>query len=58
MTKKLNAYEYKDQDTFVSDFNLVVNNCRKYNLPKTAYYRCADVVEKVFRKLKSKHLDV
>lgn len=53
MGKRLNNYHYKTKDQFSHDMMLIVNNCRFYNEPTTAYYRCADTVESCFKELMS-----
>lgn len=39
MKKRIDAHEYKNLDEFEDDFNLVINNCMKYNAKDTFFYR-------------------
>ncbi|XP_059806402.1 bromodomain and PHD finger-containing protein 3 isoform X1 [Hypanus sabinus] len=41
MRKKLETHCYKTLDEFEKDFNLVINNCMKYNAKETIFYRAA-----------------
>ncbi|XP_078098415.1 bromodomain and PHD finger-containing protein 3-like isoform X1 [Mustelus asterias] len=41
MRKKLETHCYKTLDEFETDFNLVINNCMKYNAKETIFYRAA-----------------
>lgn len=41
MKEKLEAYRYLNIDEFEEDFNLIVNNCLKYNAKDTIFYRAA-----------------
>ncbi|XP_007892453.1 bromodomain and PHD finger-containing protein 3 isoform X1 [Callorhinchus milii] len=41
MRKKLETHCYKSLDEFETDFNLVINNCLRYNAKETIFYRAA-----------------
>lgn len=41
MRRKLETHCYKTLDEFEKDFNLVINNCMKYNAKETIFYRAA-----------------
>jgi len=57
MGKRLHEGHYTNKEMFIADFQLIVDNCRKYNLPTTTYYRCAASVEAHFFKILGK-LDI
>ncbi|RUS13068.1 hypothetical protein BC938DRAFT_478161, partial [Jimgerdemannia flammicorona] len=44
MRKKINTGQYRTMDDFSRDFHLVMNNCKTYNGPNTAYFRSADKI--------------
>jgi len=50
MERKLNDFEYSTKSSFVEDFHLMINNCRRFNPPSTQYYKCANVLEEEFTK--------
>ncbi|OCT85910.1 peregrin [Xenopus laevis] len=41
MKRNLEAFRYQNFDQFEEDFNLIVNNCTKYNAKDTIFYRAA-----------------
>ncbi|XP_074008917.1 peregrin isoform X7 [Numenius arquata] len=41
MKQNLEAYRYLNFDDFEEDFNLIINNCLKYNAKDTIFYRAA-----------------
>ncbi|KAK2892601.1 hypothetical protein Q8A67_012589 [Cirrhinus molitorella] len=41
MRKRINAQGYKNLDEFEADFNLIIENCMKYNGKDTFFYRAA-----------------
>eukprot|EP00079_Xenopus_tropicalis_P034616 XP_017948387.1 PREDICTED: peregrin isoform X2 [Xenopus tropicalis] len=41
MKRNLEAFRYQNFDQFEEDFNLIVNNCIKYNAKDTIFYRAA-----------------
>ncbi|XP_060100765.1 bromodomain-containing protein 1 isoform X6 [Heteronotia binoei] len=41
MRKRLDAQEYKNLTGFEEDFNLIIDNCMKYNAKDTIFYRAA-----------------
>ncbi|KAI9144302.1 hypothetical protein BKA69DRAFT_1056796 [Paraphysoderma sedebokerense] len=41
VTTKLEQHEYNSLEDFEADLNLIWDNCMKYNLPDTLYYRAA-----------------
>ncbi|KAM4720912.1 peregrin isoform 2-T2 [Rhinophrynus dorsalis] len=41
MKRNLEAFRYQNFDQFEEDFNLIVNNCIKYNAKDTIFYRSA-----------------
>lgn len=41
MRKRLEAQGYKNLHAFEEDFNLIVDNCMKYNAKDTVFYRAA-----------------
>lgn len=41
MRKRIDAHEYKNLEEFEDDFNLIINNCMKYNAKDTFFYRAA-----------------
>ena len=40
---------YKSLDSFKTDFNRMVDNCRKFNDPKSVYVKCANRLESFFK---------
>mmetsp|Transcript_29989 Transcript_29989/g.41789 ORF Transcript_29989/g.41789 Transcript_29989/m.41789 type:complete len:447 (-) Transcript_29989:190-1530(-) len=48
MEEKLNRFEYETKSSFTADFHLMMNNCRRFNLPETQYYKCANHLEEEF----------
>lgn len=55
MDQRLNAHYYTTREQFERDVNLIVSNCKEYNDRSTSYYKCATVVEEMFRKVMAKH---
>jgi histone acetyltransferase len=51
MENRLEDNYYRTLDIFVSDFRLLVDNCRTYNAKDTQYYACADNLEAFFKKI-------
>lgn len=51
MTKKLKAGKYKTKELFKYDLDLIFNNCRIYNGPKTKYVQYANKLEEIANKL-------
>lgn len=49
MSKRHNKGYYTTKELFVTDMMLIVNNCKDYNTPETAYYRCAKEIEVQFQ---------
>lgn len=45
---KIENDSYQTLDKFEDDFRLIFKNCYIYNVPSTAYYRCANILEKKF----------
>ncbi|XP_051979029.1 bromodomain-containing protein 1-like isoform X2 [Xyrauchen texanus] len=41
MRKRIDSHGYKNLDEFEDDFNLIINNCMKYNAKDTTFYRAA-----------------
>lgn len=41
MRKRLDAQGYKNLSEFEEDFNLIIDNCMKYNAKDTIFYRAA-----------------
>lgn len=41
MSKRIEAQDYKYLDEFEADFNLIIDNCMKYNGKDTFFYRAA-----------------
>ncbi len=41
MRKRIDAQGYKNLDEFEADFNLIIENCMKYNGKDTFFYRAA-----------------
>lgn len=41
MRKRIDSHGYKSLDEFEDDFNLIINNCMKYNAKDTFFYRAA-----------------
>lgn len=39
MRKRIDGQEYQSLDEFEDDFNLIINNCLKYNAKDTYFYR-------------------
>lgn len=39
MRKRIDGHEYQSLDEFEEDFNLIINNCLKYNAKDTYFYR-------------------
>lgn len=51
---KVDFKQYQSVNDFVKDVTKMFDNCRYYNAPNTAFYRCAEVLEIYFvEKLKS-----
>mmetsp|Transcript_38913 Transcript_38913/g.62366 ORF Transcript_38913/g.62366 Transcript_38913/m.62366 type:complete len:84 (+) Transcript_38913:1375-1626(+) len=48
---RLNRFEYETKSSFTADFHLMMNNCRRFNLPETQYYKCANHLEEEFMTL-------
>lgn len=44
----MQARAYKRLVGFVADVSKIFNNCRLYNPKDSAFYRCAEVVERFF----------
>jgi histone acetyltransferase len=49
MEKKLDANQYQDLDAFVTDAQLVFDNCRLYNPEGSIYARNATKMEKFLK---------
>lgn len=41
MRKRLDSQGYKNLNEFEEDFNLIIDNCMKYNAKDTIFYRAA-----------------
>lgn len=41
MRQRIEDHGYKSLDEFEDDFNLIINNCMKYNAKDTFFYRAA-----------------
>ncbi|XP_066579657.1 bromodomain-containing protein 1 isoform X2 [Amia ocellicauda] len=41
MRKRIESHGYKNLDEFEEDFNLIIENCMKYNAKETIFYRAA-----------------
>lgn len=41
MRQRIDAQDYKNLDQFEADFNLIIDNCMKYNSKDTYFYRAA-----------------
>ncbi|XP_051548869.1 bromodomain-containing protein 1-like isoform X5 [Myxocyprinus asiaticus] len=41
MRKRIDSHGYNNLDEFEDDFNLIINNCMKYNAKDTFFYRAA-----------------
>ncbi|KAJ4485637.1 hypothetical protein J3R30DRAFT_3440949 [Lentinula aciculospora] len=54
ISAKLGREEYSSMEDFSKDVELVFNNCRQFNPPRTFPVICADVVEAAFKKEWSK----
>jgi transcription initiation factor TFIID subunit 2 len=50
MSQMVAEGKYSSMEDFGKDVELVFDNCRKFNPPKTYPVDCADAVEKVFKK--------
>lgn len=48
--KKLQSGIYKTRESFISDLQLMVDNCRAYNHPSTVYYAAAYELEQKYLK--------
>lgn len=55
---KLDNRKYSSSQEFVSDLNLMIDNCFKYNRPDTEVYRCGEEFSKVISALVHKGKDV
>lgn len=49
MESKIEKELYHNLDEFVRDVQLIVDNCRSYNLENTQYYKCACMLEDFFK---------
>uniref|UniRef100_UPI00358F1C47 histone acetyltransferase KAT2B isoform X2 n=1 Tax=Myxine glutinosa TaxID=7769 RepID=UPI00358F1C47 len=56
MTDRLKNRYYVTKKLFVADMQRIFNNCREYNPPDTEYFRCANILERFFNKLKEVNL--
>ncbi|KAK2175125.1 hypothetical protein NP493_746g01035 [Ridgeia piscesae] len=56
MEKKLRNGEYVFRDQFAADFNLIFDNCRKYNGPVNDYTLLANKLEKFVKRVMEKYL--
>ncbi|KXN88910.1 Transcription initiation factor TFIID subunit 2, partial [Leucoagaricus sp. SymC.cos] len=50
MTQKLSDGQYVTMEDFKKDVDLIFSNCRQFNPPSTFPVKCADTIEKVFKK--------
>lgn len=55
---KLDGRKYSNGSEFVSDLNLIVENCFKFNKPETEVYKCGEEFSKAIQVLTTKGKDV
>lgn len=55
---KLDGRKYSSSQEFISDLNLIIENCFKYNRPDTEVYKCGEEFSKVIHSLVSRGKDV
>lgn len=48
MDAKLENGSYETLEVFISDFRLMINNCKSWNMPKTVWYRSTVQLDKYF----------
>ncbi|MBN3316342.1 KAT2B acetyltransferase, partial [Atractosteus spatula] len=48
MSERLKNRYYTTKKLFMADMQRIFTNCRKYNLPESEYYKCANLLEKFF----------
>jgi histone acetyltransferase len=54
MDQRVESNYYKTLESFISDFEKIIANCKKFNDPKTVYVRCAVKLDQFFKsRLKS-----
>jgi Bromodomain/JmjC domain, hydroxylase len=51
MRSKLDKNEYTSMESFIQDFDVMIQNCRTYNSPDTQVYKTAAMVESQFQKI-------
>ncbi|XP_029509140.1 histone acetyltransferase KAT2B isoform X1 [Oncorhynchus nerka] len=48
MSERLKSRYYTTRKLFMADMQRIFTNCREYNPPESQYYKCANLLEKVF----------
>ena len=48
MKNRLHSKYYTNAKMFMDDLHLIVDNAKLYNPKSSAYYKCADNIEKFF----------
>lgn len=49
MDFRINSDSYQTLSMFVADFDQMIDNCRKFNLPKSTYVKCANKLDQFFK---------
>ena len=55
ITNRLNDAHYLSRDAFLSDFKLVISNCKAYNGPDSTYTKAAEKLDQQFERLLKMH---
>jgi hypothetical protein len=55
MRKQLKRHEYKKLSDFMSDLELIVSNCKTFNVPESVIYNRAELFENKIKKVTNKY---
>jgi histone acetyltransferase len=49
MENRVEANFYNSLEEFIADFNRMIDNCKKFNDPKSVYVKCATKLDSFFK---------